>query len=528
MKIQQKLFLIQSGFSLILVATLVLLMQWSIGKGMVDYVNTKEIETFAPVVSQLAKSYEKNNSWTSFADENTSEHNSAFRTLVNDQLESINIAQPRFQQRDSREDFLPPDHLPPPPRHEDENRLHPPPRNEHPRFHPEHSGTKGGPKGGPRPPHKGQRPPEHEINFVLFDENNERIAGNYAKNLSYSRTPILVNDVVVGYFGILKREHLTQGYELDFIQQQQNYLWLIALVLMLFVILLTLPLARHLVKPIQLITQGMYKLTQGDYQQKITLNRQDELGQLSRDYNELAFTLAQNESARKRWLANISHELRTPVAILSLELEAMLDGIRPMTKENISSAHDELTHLTNLIDDLHQLTIADIGGMQYSKKNEDLTLLLTSVKGKYQSYLAQSNIALTLNLPGSPINIYADKTRLLQLFENIINNSIKYAQASQLKISLKINEANESSDTATTPPVVYLTFEDNGVGVDDEHIRHLFEYLYRTDESRNRKSGGAGLGLSICRQIVIGHQGDIWAEKSSLDGLAIVIKLPLA
>jgi two-component system sensor histidine kinase BaeS len=298
--------------------------------------------------------------------------------------------------------------------------------------------------------------------------------------------------------------------------------------MMLFVVFITLPLARHVVEPIKLIAHGMNRLTQGDYKQSIDLHRSDELGELSRDYNELALTLAENESARKRWLANISHELRTPVAILSLELEAMLDGIRPMTKENVLSANDELKHLAKLIDDLHQLTIADVGGMQYTKLNEDITLLINGEKNKYQSYLADKNIALTLDLLNDPLYIYGDRTRLFQLFENIINNSIKYSEANTVKISSRITDSHSGNLTESTiKSFVILTFEDDGVGVEEQHLPHLFEYLYRTDESRNRKTGGAGIGLSICNSIVIAHQGEILASKSSLGGLAITIKLPI-
>lgn len=531
MKLQQKLFLIQSGFSLILVASLVLLMQWSIGKGMIDYVNTKEIKTLAPVVLNLSVEYQKNNNWSFLTVQNERDRNKVFRSFIRDQLKSTGIIPSRSEQINNDRKFQHLEHLPRP-NHKEHHR---PPFKHHGS---KHDNKRHGP------------PPDDVMNFVIFDENNNYIAGNYIKHLSYSRTPIEVNNIVVGYFGILKQKHLTQGYELDFLEQQQYFLWIMALGVMLMVILLTLPLAQYLVKPIQLVTDGMHKLTQGNYQQRIMLNRKDELGELSRDYNELAFTLAENESARKRWLANISHDLRTPIAIASLELEAMIDVIRPMTKENIASAHDELKHLAKLVDDLHQLTITDVGGMQYNKENEDLSSLLMSVKNKYQSYLAESGMALTLNLNllDSPVNIYCDKTRLFQLFENIINNSVKYAQASQLNIFLSTDNVNaeranaervnekranaerakvESLDINNAQASVYLTFEDNGVGVDDKQISHLFEYLYRTDESRNRNNGGAGLGLSICRQIVNAHQGDIWAEKSSLGGLAIIIKLPL-
>jgi len=130
-----------------------------------------------------------------------------------------------------------------------------------------------------------------------------------------------------------------------------------------------------------------------------------------------------------------------------------------------------------------------------------------------------------LDLEDKAINVYSDKTRLQQLFDNIINNCIKYSEANTVKISSTVDK---SLSTNTAQGVLILTFEDDGVGVEGEHLDHLFEYLYRTDESRNRKTGGAGLGLSICKNIVIAHHGEISASKSSLGGLAITIKLPIS
>ena len=257
----------------------------------------------------------------------------------------------------------------------------------------------------------------------------------------------------------------------DFIEQQEHYLWLIALIAMILVALVTLPLARHLVEPIKLIAQGMHKLTQGNYKQIITLKRQDELGELSRDFNELALTLVENDSARKRWLANISHELRTPVSILRGELEAMLDNVRPLNKDNITSANEEVIHLQRLIDDLNLLTSTDIGGMRYRKKNQSLTSLLCEVVDKYSRYLKDANITLNLEIKNKEIVVFIDKTRVFQLFENIINNCIKYSSASRLNIKVSVKNLEGIAS-------VIIKFEDNGVGVDDVHLPHLFEHLY--------------------------------------------------
>jgi two-component system sensor histidine kinase BaeS len=117
--------------------------------------------------------------------------------------------------------------------------------------------------------------------------------------------------------------------------------------------------------------------------------------------------------------------------------------------------------------------------------------------------------------------VFADRSRLCQLFENLINNCVKYSQAKLVKISSEID------DTKNTPLLI-VKVEDNGVGVAEQHLGNLFEYLYRVDDSRNRKTGGTGLGLSICAHIVAAHQGNISAEHSPLGGLAIIIELPLS
>jgi len=500
MKIQNKLFLFLFGFCLILVTVLVLLMQWSIGKGMIEYVVSKEIETLKPVIAKLSKEYQVENNWHSLDGKNN-----RFRRLISDQLagsdfEKIERPIPRQQKnrRPGNSSDMPPPRKQnrPPPLREDFSRR-------------------------PPPPFQGKG------EYAVLDMDEKLIVGNYSGALEYTKTAIKVNNSIIGYFAVSKRSLLTQGYEVDFVQQQQHYLWLIALVVMSLVVLVTLPLARHLVEPIKLITQGMHKLTQGNYLQSIELKRQDELGELSRDYNELALTLAENESARKRWLANISHELRTPVAILHGELEAMLDKVRPLTLNNIASANDEVRHLQRLIDDLNLLTSTDVGGMGYRKQNEGLVSLIQSEAIKYRGYLADQGITLTLNFPKKEAIVYADKNRLFQLFENIINNCIKYSSATQLNISLSFETlANKAIDKSEN--TVIITFEDDGVGVEETHLAHLFEYLYRVEDSRNRKTGGSGLGLSICHHIVIAHQGEIAARKAILGGLAITITLPLA
>jgi len=496
MKIQNKLFLTLFGFSLVLVVMFPMLMKWSIDKGMVEYVNTKEIEALVPVLQLLTQEYNKNNNWLTMRNKHQK-----FRHIIAKQLQGS-----EFSIEDDKPARRQPQFRGPPPRR---NQLQPA------------SGASNAPQRNQPPPLRPHHLTTGDVHYALLDRDKILLAGKKLANLDYGSKDIIIDGNVVGYFLVSKRKSLTQGFEFEFIEQQKKYLWIIALFIMGLVALVTLPISRHMVEPITLITRGMHKLTQGDYQQRITLKRQDELGELSRDYNELAHTLSESETARKRWLADTSHELRTPIAILRGELEAMLDDVRPLTKANITSANDEVKHLQRLIDDLHQLASTDVGGMRYRKSSQNLSELLTAELDKYHSYLADAGIAFTLDVTTDNVAIYCDKTRLYQLFENIINNSIKYSKASCLKVTL-------SADIISDNPVAKLVFEDNGIGVSDDHLGNLFEYLYRVDDSRNRQFGGAGLGLSLCRQIVNAHQGEIWAEKSNLGGLAIIMILPLS
>ncbi|GLX77477.1 hypothetical protein tinsulaeT_08170 [Thalassotalea insulae] len=504
MSIQNKLFAVFIIFGALLVVSLVALMQWSIGKGMVDYVNQKEVSSLQPLMQQLVSHYRYRGSWE--------DYQSAHRTFER-----------QIRQTLEGSDFsaeLPPHERRPPP---------PPPRERQKRserlknkgftsnkthqFH----GREDDKRVKGEPPRPRQR--NHPVSYALLDQDKKYIVGHYPPERNYSYTPLVLDEKVIGYFAISKRDRLTKGYEFDFVEQQKDYLWLIAGAVLLMVLVIILPFAKHLIAPIKQLTKGMHLLTQGQYQSELSTNRHDEFAELTRDFNELAKTLLANESARKRWLANISHELRTPVAILKGELEAVLDGVRALSIEQIQSAHQEVSHLQRLIEDLHALTSADIGGMSYKKKMLDILPFIEQQANKLQSYLAAHGFTFQLvnDITQPSVELFVDPTRLSQLLENLANNCVKYAQSGDL---VRLTVALEHQQ-------LILIIEDNGVGVDEEHLSHLFEHLYRVEHSRNRQLGGSGLGLSICAHIVKAHQGSIHAEPSKLDGLAIHIALPL-
>ena len=243
--------------------------------------------------------------------------------------------------------------------------------------------------------------------------------------------------------------------------------------------------------------------------------RDDELGELIRSMNRLAHSLAESSTARERWLADISHELRTPVAVLQGELEALVDGVRAADPARLASLHQEVLHLRRLLDDLHDLAMADAGALRYRFARLDLKALLEDALQAMSGRLADHAHELSLQADAGPMMIEGDATRLRQLIDNLLDNSIKYTdRGGRIEVSL-----------AKTAQGLQLTLADSAPGVAGQHHEQLFERLFRVESSRNRELGGAGLGLALCRRIAEAHGGSISATGSALGGLLITVNL---
>src|SRR5690606_29999781 len=241
------------------------------------------------------------------------------------------------------------------------------------------------------PPDDEQPPPPHPVHLrmLLLDADGQLVTGR-----DRALVPINSEGRVVGWLAVAQLVEVRSGFEREFLRRQRIALLLIGLAASVVAALLALVLARNLVKPIRALARGTHELTQGNYALELPTGRSDELGALARDFNELARTLDANESSRKRWLADISHELRTPLAILRGEIEAMLDGVRPLDRERLLSVQQEVQHMNRLVEDLHALTIADIGGLQYRKAECDVAELWRDLCDSLRPRFAAAQLSL--------------------------------------------------------------------------------------------------------------------------------------
>jgi two-component system sensor histidine kinase BaeS len=370
------------------------------------------------------------------------------------------------------------------------------------------------------PPRRMMRrfPHQFEWRVVLLDADRELIFGPRSYSSRIDLRPIEVAGRTVGYLGVMPPRHVADPLQLRFVEEQRKSFALIALVMAAAAALLSIPLAQRMVKRITALAAATHRLAAGQYDTRVSADASDELGQLARDFNSLAKTLEKNEQSRRQWVADISHELRTPLAVLRGEIEALQDGVRPQTPQSLAVLHGEIMHLSRLVDDLYQLSLADIGALSYRKEPIDLGETLTQAVDPFRGEFEARDIRLTSEIPAEPpLIIQADGPRLHQLFSNLLENSLRYTDpGGELQIRLT---------TAGNQAAVH--FKDSAPGVPEDKLEHLFERLFRVEGSRSRATGGAGLGLAMCRNIVDAHDGSIVARPSPLGGLWVEIVLPL-
>ncbi len=330
--------------------------------------------------------------------------------------------------------------------------------------------------------------------------------------------PILGVGGVVGYLGLLPSKFVSDMHQLKFVKEQKLVFAFVAMIMLLVAAAISLPLARLLVRPLKKLAAATGHLSSGRYDVRVPVDSDDEFGHLSRDFNALALSLDKNEQARRQFVADISHELRTPLAILGGEIEAIQDGIQDLSLESIGSLQVEVFRLNRLVDDLYQLALSDVGALAYRKSDVNLADIISEAIDRARPKLAERSLALSITLPQAPVIVFADAERLTQLFDNLLDNSRKYTDSGGvLEITLEAMHGGVTVD-----------IRDSGPGVTGEERDKLFDRLYRVERSRNRSSGGAGLGLAICRNIVEAHEGAIEAFHSPLGGVWIRITLPLS
>ena len=478
--------------ALVLVLTS-LITRAGIGRGFMDFLQNQEQSRVEQLVPELASWYSDHGSWDEFTNDQSQFYALVFSALLQESQTQFGFGPGRTQ-------------APAP----EGRRGQGVPGQGPPWQRPGAPGFGGGP--GP-----GGRNALHQRIFLLAADKAPVIGKIPLKIDTDALLPITVNSTEVGWLGAAMISSIKLPEEEAFITRLHNNLLIglgIGLAVAAFLAWL---LARHLSRPINEVAEGIRSLAAGDFNTRLETKGSDEIAKLGDDVNRLSLALGDSETSRKNMMSDMAHELRTPLAIISGELEAMSDGVRPMDKAQLSSVRDEVKHLSVLVDDLHSLTLTDSGALAYKMNRVNLNDLVELVVDSFKGSAAKKELEIDYTNPEKTISLQGDEQRLRQLLHNLLDNAVRYTdEGGGIYIAL-----NKDKNHAQ------FTISDTAPGASMEECEHMFERLYRMEASRNRNSGGSGLGLAICRNIVEAHGGKITAKPGPDGGLLITTTLPL-
>lgn len=278
---------------------------------------------------------------------------------------------------------------------------------------------------------------------------------------------------------------------------------------------------REIMRPLSTLTGAVQKVRTGSYGQTVSVERHDEVGVLTESFNEMSEELARNDKMRRQLFANIAHELRTPLAILQGNLEGMIDDIIPTDKKILLSMADETVRMGRLIQDLRDLSLAEINELTLHKEAADINVMLERAVSMLQPLCDEKDLTVQLNLSRDLPVLFIDVDRINQVIYNLLNNAIRYIERG---CTITVSTLAVTVDGKSYAQV---QIADTGKGIAPKDLEHVFQYFYRSEQSRNRKSGGSGIGLALAQQFIRSHGGNIWADSTVGKGTTFTFILPL-
>jgi signal transduction histidine kinase len=302
-----------------------------------------------------------------------------------------------------------------------------------------------------------------------------------------------------------------------FLADMRQSLWISGGLVAAAALVLAVILARQITGPVRRLAAATADVARGKLDARVERPGHDELGQLGMSFNSMAATLQRQEEERRSMLADIAHELRTPLSVLRGNLEAMLDGLLEPQPEQLSVLLEQSVALSRLIDDLRTLSLAAEGHLELHRQATDVADLARRVVAEMEPLARERQIALSAETPNRFPRLVVDSDRLSQVLRNLVDNALRYTPAGG-RVSVTVGPQARG---------VAVTVADTGAGIAPEDLPHVFDRFYRADGSRTRATGGSGLGLAIVKQLVEAHGGRVWAESEPGRGSVFSFALPL-
>ena len=348
--------------------------------------------------------------------------------------------------------------------------------------------------------------------------------GHFAssKVLWWETTPIEVDGQIVGYLEMVPVSpgaHLPEGRDRMMRALLTRVLSLTAIAGGVVAIVAGILMSRSLTAPLNELAEAARAIGARNLSRRVEVSGSDEIVEVAQAFNEMAAELEQAETLRRNLMADVAHELRTPLSVLQGNLQAILDDVYSLDKAEVASLYDQTRLLSRLVNDLHELTLAEAGQLPMDVEPTNLANLISITVNTFNPVAEPKGVTVSTQLPdGLPV-VLVDPARLTQVLHNLLTNALRHTSGGDsIWVQASCDDAN-----------VRLVVRDTGEGIPPEHLPYVFDRFYRADPARSRALGGAGLGLAITRAIVEAHGGQISAASDGVPGhgSAFTIRLPL-
>ena len=340
--------------------------------------------------------------------------------------------------------------------------------------------------------------------------------------------PVVVNGQTVGavLVGSMIEPVLNPADE-DFLRSVNLSIFVTSVIVGLLAVVLGSLLFRQITAPLGALSRAAGALADGDLGRRVEVRSADEIGRVARSFNRMAESLAQADAQRQNMMADIAHELRTPLTIIQGNLEALMDGVYDLTPENIAAVHRHTVVLSRLVADLRDLALAEAGQLRLERKPISLADVIAQVSEGLETQAREKGVTLKIEAHDALPPVEADEQRIAQVLFNLMSNALRHTSSGGT-ITTSAELRAEPLARLQGNGRVLVSVRDTGMGIPPEDLPHVFERFYRADRSRARATGGSGLGLTIAKQIVEAHGGQIWAQSWLGAGSTFAFSLPFS
>lgn len=356
---------------------------------------------------------------------------------------------------------------------------------------------------------------------VVFDsagkDTGKRLSsGERDKALSITASD---GEEVIGYLLIaLPRPEMLGALEQSFLHHIKNVLVVGAALAVSLGLVVGALLSRSLTAPLGRLAAAARAVASGDLGQQVKVEGSAEVAEVSRAFNEMTAALEEAEKLRQNLVADVAHELRTPLSVLQGNLRAILDDVYPLEKAEIARLYDETRLLNRLVDDLRELAQAEAGQLGLNLQTTDVAAVLRATAVNFEPAAEAKEIHLSVEIADGLLPVLADPDRLAQVLRNLLTNALRHTPEKG-QVAVSAVAARDAVEIAVT---------DSGEGIAPDDLSRVFDRFYRTDRARSRDTGGSGLGLAIARSLVEAHGGRIWVESEPGHGARFAFRLPAA